>query len=88
MEALENLTDANGEAIDLLTADDIKKNLIKATTGLYIVFTSWCELELEAIGEMKEKLQDVRASWGIIAREFLESSGALETDLDQDLQAP
>ena len=88
LEALENLTDSNGEAIDLLTADDIKKNLIKATTGLYIVFTSWCELELEAIGEMKEKLQDVRASWGVIAREFLESSGALETDSDQDLQAP
>jgi hypothetical protein len=88
LEALESLTDANGEAIDLLTADDIKKNLIKATTGLYIVFTSWCELELEAMGEMKEKLQDVRASWGVIAREFLESSGALEGDPDLENPEP
>jgi hypothetical protein len=85
LEALESLTESNGEALDLLTADEIKKNLIKATTGLYVVFTSWCELELESIGEMREKLQDVRSSWGVIAREFLESSGALETDTDHDI---
>jgi hypothetical protein len=78
------LTASNAEALDLLTAEETKKNLIKATTGLYIVFTSWCELELEAIGEQREKLQDVRSGWGVIAREFLESSGALETDPDND----
>lgn len=84
LEALESLTDDNGEALDTLTMADIKNKLVKATTGLYIVFTSWCELELESIGEQREKLQDVRSSWGVIAREFLESNGALEAESDQD----
>ena len=86
LQSLEQLTDSNGDSLDVMSQSEIKELLKKATTGLYIAFASWCELELEAVGSEKDRLQNARSRWGVAVRDFLESSGVQEDEAFDESQ--
>lgn len=42
-----------------------------ALKGLKLLLTAWARMEDEATGDRKIELDDTRAEWGRIARDFL-----------------
>lgn len=79
-QALDILTDENGGALDTMTSDEVKDALVKATTAIYIMFSTWAELELDQIGEARDRIKTIRQDWGKLAKIFLEDSGSTESE--------
>lgn len=48
-----------------------KERLVNASNGLKLLLMAWARLEDEELARNREMLQDVRADWGKMAREFL-----------------
>ena len=63
------------EALDA-NADigDPAERLARARDGLRLLLYAWARYEDETQGRQREKLQDIRNGWGVMAREFMRSS--------------
>ena len=44
------------------------------------MFSTWADLEIDQIGEAKDKIKTIRQDWGRLAKIYLESSGSSEFD--------
>ncbi len=64
MEAL----DANPEVGDAV------ERLARARDGLRLLLYAWARYEDETEGRQRERLQDIRNGWGVMAREFMRAS--------------
>lgn len=82
-EALKILTRDNAEYLKEMTHEETKNLLVRATTGLYLSFACWCELENKALGNEKKMLRDARISWGQIVRDYLIALGVRERELEE-----
>ena len=53
---------------------DPAERLARARDGLRLLLYAWARYEDETQGRQRERLQDIRNGWGVMAREFMRSS--------------